>query len=190
MLLLHVCCADCALKFSESLKSAKNQNFGQVDWYYYNPNIHPEKEYLARMRALKKVGEDLKTKGVWQDSLIIPYYRPIEYFQAIKKLDVFPQKPKKPDRCHLCWRLRLEKSFVYAQKNGYHAVASTLVTSHYQNADFINQVGRELAKKHKLNYFVPKSINRDMNTKGFYKQNYCGCTYSLTERLEEKFVEI
>ena len=31
------------------------------------------------------------------------------------------------------------------------------------------------------------TISKDLKTTGFYKQNYCGCCYSLVEAWEEKF---
>ncbi len=185
MLLVHTCCADCALKFFNSLKSEEIGIFERVNWFYYNPNIHPKTEYLARMRALKKVIKQLKNKHGWQGELIIPNYRPVEYFQAIGKLGRSPQKPQ---RCQLCWQLRLKKVCEYAQENQYQAVGTTLITSHYQDSQFINQLSKSLSEKFNVEYFVPAEIESNLQTGGFYKQNYCGCTYSLTERLEEKFV--
>jgi len=38
-----------------------------------------------------------------------------------------------------------------------------------------------------LKFYIPPQICSHLKTKGFYKQNYCGCCYSLVERLEEKF---
>lgn len=55
-LLLHACCADCALKFAHSL-DLKMSKFAVL---YYNPNIHPKAEYLERLKALKLVCQKLK----------------------------------------------------------------------------------------------------------------------------------
>lgn len=176
MILVHTCCADCALKFSVSVANYHQQ---KIDWYYYNPNIHPRSEYLARMKALKKIKPD----GI---DLIVPNYRPIKYYRAIAQLqDKFNQL----QRCLLCWQLRLEASFEYAADHNYQIVSTTLVTSHYQDHKTINDIGQVLAKKYQLEFYIPDDIVCDLNTRGFYKQNYCGCAYSLVARMQEKYEE-
>jgi predicted adenine nucleotide alpha hydrolase (AANH) superfamily ATPase len=37
------------------LLTVNNFSAGEVGIYFYNPNIHPQSEYLARLAALKKV---------------------------------------------------------------------------------------------------------------------------------------
>lgn len=71
--LLHACCADCALKF---LESAKNEGV-EIEIYYYNPNIHPRAEYLARLKAMQQVAAEKKIK------IIVADYSPKEYFQSL-----------------------------------------------------------------------------------------------------------
>ena len=47
-LLLHACCAPCSSYVLEYLA----QRF-RITIYYYNPNIHPQKEYERRLSELK-----------------------------------------------------------------------------------------------------------------------------------------
>ena len=169
-LLLHSCCADCVLKFVHELDLDK---IG-VTVFYYNPNIHPKTEYLARLKAMQQVCAELKIK------LIIPNWRPAEYFAAVKV-------KQKPARCHQCWQLRLAQTANYARQNGFDTFSSTLLSSKYQNEDFITKLSQKIAAKTGLKFFVPDKICRECQTGGFYKQNYCGCCYSLAERMEEKF---
>ncbi|HWS49231.1 MAG TPA: epoxyqueuosine reductase QueH [Candidatus Methanoperedens sp.] len=178
-LLLHACCADCALKF---LESAKNEDL-EATIFYYNPNIHPRAEYLTRLLALRKVVEK-KAK------IIVPDWKPREYFECIN-LSPTPFFNKtgaiKEQRCVKCWNLRLEATAKYAADKDFDAFSSTLVTSEYQDQEKIEKIAENLAKKYKIKFWKPKEMCCDLKTSGFYKQFFCGCVYSLKERYEEKY---
>ena len=177
--LVHTCCADCLLKMVDSLKDEPMEAVG----YFYNPNIHPRSEYLARLKAAQKICEENKIK------LIVPDWSPKEWFNSVK-----PTLPsiKKEDRvrCEECWKLRLKKMFEYAKKNGFEVISSTLITSHYQNRKKIIEIGKNLEKEFGIKFLIPKKVSSDLKTTGFYKQNYCGCGYSLVESWTSKFIEI
>lgn len=173
-LLIHACCADCLLKFIDSIK-LENKEILEVEVYFYNPNIHPRSEYLARLKAIQQI---TKNNNI---PLIVPDWSPKEWFEANKGNFLSPK------RCETCWRLRLNKIFEYAKKKGIGLVSSTLITSHYQNSEKIREIAREMEDQYSLKFLVPKKVNKDLKTKGFYKQNYCGCGYSLTEAWSAKF---
>lgn len=187
--LLHTCCADCALKFIESIKNDKK--ITDLVLYYYNPNIHPRSEYQSRLKAMRQITEEQKIK------LIIPDWKPKDYFMRINPSvdeSTSPLKKRefllKSKRCIACWNLRLEETAVYAQKNGFEMFASTLVTSQYQDNKKIKEIAQGMAKKYNVDFYIPKIICTELKTSGFYKQFFCGCSYSLTERMEEKFKTI
>jgi len=169
-LLLQACCADCILKFIDSIREG-NLEIDEVIAYFYNPNIQPRSEYLSRLKAIQKVTEENKIK------LIVPDWSPKEYFKEIKN---------KENRCNKCWKLRLEKSFEYAKDNNFELISSTLITSHYQDQETIKEIAKSLEKKYKIKFLMPKKVSKDLETSGFYKQNYCGCAYSLVETWEGK----
>lgn len=181
--LIHACCADCLLKMVKSFGD-KNQ---EIVAYFYNPNIHPRSEYLSRLKAIQKIS---KEKNI---SLVIADWSPKEWFK-VQNPSVLQTAPldkgeqlKNKTRCEGCWNLRLRKTFEYAKENGFGVVSTTLLTSHYQDKSKIKEIGNNLAKEFKIKFLVPKKINRDLKTSGFYKQNYCGCCYSLVEIWKEKF---
>jgi predicted adenine nucleotide alpha hydrolase (AANH) superfamily ATPase len=167
-LLIHACCADCLLKFVDSIKS-ENKEVSQIEVYFYNPNIHPRSEYLARLKAIQKIGEENKIK------LTIPDWSPKEWFREINL----------KNRCESCWQLRLRKTFEYAKNKDFEMVSSTLITSHYQNSEKIKEIAQKLEDEYKIKFLIPKKVSKDLKTKGFYKQNYCGCAYSLVEKWEQ-----
>jgi predicted adenine nucleotide alpha hydrolase (AANH) superfamily ATPase len=183
-ILVHTCCADCLLKMADSLKNESVEIVG----YFYNPNIHPRAEYLARLKAAQQICEENKIQ------LIVPDWSPKEWFRvqnpsvdkstsSLKNGGILKNK----NRCEYCWKLRLRKTFEYAKENGFEAISSTLVTSHYQNKEKIIEIGKDLEKEFEIKFLVPKKVSSDLKTTGFYKQNYCGCCYSLVEAWMSKF---
>ena len=182
--LVHTCCADCLLKMVDSLKDEPMEAVG----YFYNPNIHPRSEYLARLKAAQKICEENKIK------LIVPDWSPKEWFNVqnppVDKSTSSLKNGgslKNKTRCEGCWELRLGKTSEYAKEKGFDIVSSTLVTSHYQNKEKIGEIGKNLEKEFGIKFLVPEKVSGDLKTTGFYKQNYCGCCYSLVEAWTEKF---
>ena len=206
-LLIHACCADCLLKMVESIK--KENKFEEIVVYYYNPNIHPRSEYVSRLKAMQLMIGDLK--------MVVADWRPGEYFESLNQNPPSSDKSeatsldrealnqilsvdkstsplnkgrnlKKPIRCEKCWRLRLEKTAEFAKENGFEVFSSTLLTSEYQNTKKIEKIGKKVAEKYEIEFLIPKNVCKSLKTKGFYKQIFCGCCYSLVERFEEKFL--
>ncbi|NTU46489.1 epoxyqueuosine reductase QueH [Candidatus Roizmanbacteria bacterium] len=180
MLLIHTCCTDCVLKLIASLKEELAIQNNEITLFFYNPNIHPRSEYLARMDALKKMIEPHGYK------IVFPHWRPVEYFDTVGKLKK-ADRSDKTKRCPLCWFVRLHATFAYAKEHGFSQVTTTLLTSTYQDTKAIREVATKLSGQFDIPFYVPKKVVCDLETKGFYKQNYCGCVYSLAERMEEKF---
>jgi len=157
--------------------------------YFYNPNIHPQAEYLARLNALKKITADKPYK------LIIPHWKPSEYFEVLKSKTpddanqaISEVKYSKEIRCPKCWQLRLKSTFDYAKAHDYEAVISTMLTSSYLDRALIAKMGHKLGEAYGLEFLRPQKLNDDFKTSGFYKQNYCGCIFSLNERFKEKYI--
>ncbi len=68
-LLLHCCCFVCSIKTIEELK----KNF-ELTLYWFNPNIHPYKEYVARLEALKEYAKTLKLNLIVEDFYGLRYF--------------------------------------------------------------------------------------------------------------------
>jgi len=175
-LLIHTCCADCLLNLLDALEQEEIINKDtKLTLLYYNPNIHPRTEYLERLNALKKIiGEGMIKQMV---TLIIPEYRPKEYFDKISK---------EKKRCIGCWRNRIEYLFKYASEHNFNFVSSTLLSSHYQDTETIKDLAQELETKD-IKTVYPQKAHEHIKTGGFYKQNFCGCCFSLSERMLEKY---
>jgi len=177
-IVIHTCCADCLIHLVESLSEEKKiSKDTNITLLFYNPNIHPKTEYMERLNSLKIV---LKEKYAdWEIKLVIPDYKPQEYFESIVG---------KAKRCLGCWELRLSNAFEYARAHDIHYVSSTLLGSHYQDKDTIKEIAKQLEDKDTQIVTSDQEHEHPMN-RGFYKQNFCGCCYSLNEKLWEKYVK-
>lgn len=179
-LLLHACCGPCSSYCLEVLSK-----YFDITIYYYNPNIHPDQEYNRRLEEIKRFITEYK--GVNKIELLETDYEVNDYFNSIKGLENLGEKSK---RCYECYKLRLEKSCIYAKKNNYDYFTTTLSISPYKNSDWINEIGENLSKKYNINYLYAdfKKNNGykrslDLSKKyNLYRQDYCGCIYSKQER--------
>jgi predicted adenine nucleotide alpha hydrolase (AANH) superfamily ATPase len=176
-LLLHVCCGPCSLYVLRKLRA----DF-EVSGFFYNPNIQPFREYEFRRLELRKIAE----KFAWP--MVYAEYDMREWFAAIRG---FEREPEKGKRCPLCFRFRLERTFLRAREHGFDCVASTLSISPYKVTSQINREGLALAQKYGI-AFLPEDfkkhdgflISRRLGEKlGVRHQHYCGCAFSKAERL-------
>jgi len=175
-LLLHVCCAPCAAQVIRELEDEFD-----LTVFFYNPNIHPRKEYL------KRAGELIKYCQRYNIDYVEYFYDPENWFKATRGLENEPEGRK---RCEICFWLRLDKTANYAETHGYDFFASTLSISPHKNSEVINRVGEEIANDYGVRFLARDFKKNDGYKKscqiskeeGFYRQQYCGCIYSLRER--------
>lgn len=176
-LLLHTCCADCTEHFISCLHSANPDTY-VLTVYFDNSNIHPRTEYLARLKAMQMVAERLKLK------LIVADWKPREWFERVGDW----KKKGATERCKRCWTLRLEKTEEKARELGFRAFSTTMLTSEFMNKGEIEKIGRAVGGKDvRFVDIGDDGMNPCAYEKGrYYRQNYCGCVYSLVARWEEK----
>lgn len=167
-LLMHTCCAPCSVYCIDELRSRGIE----PTLYWYNPNIHPYTEYMARRDCVKEYAQKINVKAVFED----------EY-----GLDEFCKNVSGNinARCvNYCYLVRLRKTFEYAKENGYDTVTTTLLYSIYQKHDFIKKLMEDLSKKFEIDFLYidfrkgfwqghEKAIEQ-----GLYMQKYCGCIFS------------
>ena len=183
-LLMHACCAPCSSACLERLG-----NYFDISILYYNPNITDKDEYLKRVEEIKKFISGFKTK--YQIKLIEGRYDPQEFFEIAKGLENEPERGK---RCFKCYKLRLEETAKVASEKEFDYFCTTLTLSPYKNATWLNEIGEELNNNYNSTYlysdFKKKNgYKRSIElSKEFdlYRQDYCGCVYSLRDELERK----
>ena len=180
-LLLHSCCAPC----SSHCLSELSPQIG-VTVLYYNPNLDCAGEYEKRKREQLRF---LRETGL-ADFLDCDY-APEDYLAAVRGLE---EEKEGGARCAVCFRLRLDRTAREAKARGFDYFATTLTVSPLKNAKLINTIGFAVAEEVGVKY-LPSDFKkrggylhsvRLSEKYGLYRQDYCGCAFSKTEREKQK----
>ena len=179
-LLLHACCAPCS---SHTLMVLKD--YFKITIFYSNDNIYPKSEYDKRLDEIinfsKKISNNI--------DVLFDEYNEFDFDNAINGLENLGEKSK---RCYECYKLRLEKTAKKAKELNYDFFTTTLSISPYKVTKWINEIGYDLENKYNVKYlfsdFKKEEGYQDSiklsKEYGLYRQDYCGCKYSLKERDE------
>ena len=203
VILLHICCGVCAGSVVQRLREEGFTALG----FFYNPNIHPEEEYLRRLRAADQMAHNLGFE------LIKGAYDCDNWLQLTEGLE---NEPEGGHRCAACFKMRLEQTYNKAKELSIAQFTTTLTVSPHKNTAVINTIGKAVDPSRFLSYdfkkkdvrlrpqegdcgrtssdYPPKPYHNSKNLKakadGFrlaielaqrynlYRQNYCGCIYS------------
>ena len=176
-ILLHSCCAPCAGEIMEALVASNIK----PTIFFYNPNIHPRKEYEMRKEENIRFARDL---GI---SFIDADYDKENWFDRVTGLEDEPERGK---RCTVCFDMRFERTALHAAENNFTLISSTLGISRWKNMDQINESGKRAASRYpKMGYWTfnwrKKGGSQRMielsKREQFYQQEYCGCVFSLRD---------
>lgn len=183
-LLLHACCAPCSSYVLEYLAQHM-----RITVFFYNPNITDAEEYDKRIKEEKRLIESLPVK--YPVSFLEGPYDPERFFQAARGLETEPEGGR---RCTECFRIRLEETARTAEEKGFDFYTTSLTISPLKNADRLNALGEEIAAEHHVT-FLPSDFKKKNGYKrsielskryDLYRQDYCGCIFSLNERNARK----
>lgn len=180
-ILLHSCCGPCSSSVLELLSK-----YFDVTVLWYNPNLYPEAEYDKRLSTQKQLIDAIAEDGV-QAKLLVEPWRSEDYFSRIKGLENEPEEGK---RCLECFRIRLEETARIASERGFEWFCTTLTVSSRKDAVAINAIGREAEAKYGVKWLPSEFKKREGNHRsiilsekyGLYRQEYCGCVFSLANR--------
>jgi len=171
---LHICCAVCAAGAAERLLQEGHQVVG----FFYNPNIYPAEEYLRRLENTRKVALELGFP------LFEGVYEPDHWENQVKGLE---NEPEGGRRCTVCFRMRLNKTRLFLAESGCDAYASTLSMGSNKPAALLEKLAAETGGE----AFLSRDFKKKEGFKragqlarqwGLYRQNYCGCRFSLRDR--------
>lgn len=176
-LLLHSCCAPCSGEVMEAIMASGIE----FSVFFYNPNIHPKKEYELRKEENIRFAEKHGIPFIDAD------YDVDNWFERAKGMEL---EPERGIRCTMCFDMRFERTALYAHENGFDTISSALGISRWKNMEQINDSGLRVASRYGgLTYWTYNwrkkggssrmlEISKD---EGFYMQEYCGCAYSLRD---------
>lgn len=166
---MHICCAPCAI-----LPVLKLHEKYDITGLFFNPNIHPYKEYLDRKKSVLALGTEFGIPIIEED---YPYVTFLE--EAVGHVE-------EKDRCSMCYQTRLDRLKVVADRCGIETVTTSLLYSIYQKHDLVLSLGtltfgenRFLAIDDRKEFW--QGVN-EAKSRNYYLQKYCGCIFSNFER--------
>ena len=171
-LVLLSCCAPCSSGAIQQLAENKIDDVSDFIVLFYNPNIFPKSEYTKRMQEQIKYCEKLGVK-----------YAVLEYDHDAWRDAVrgYESAPERGHRCSLCFEYRFRRAVKFARENGYNAIASVLGVSRHKSQSQVDASAQNVCDD--IQYMPVKwdeglrvQINRESE---FYRQNYCGCEFSI-----------
>jgi hypothetical protein len=149
-----------------------------VTMYYENSNIFPAEEFKRRSDSAKFIA---KTYGAT--------FIEVPQDQDAWNLVVagHAKDPENGERCGLCMKFRLERAFAYAKTHDFDMVACTLGVSRRKQIETVNNIGCMLSKEYDIPFMDRDwkknngEVESQRRAKAFeiYRQDYCGCVYSL-----------
>ena len=175
-LLLHACCAPCSSHTILLLKE-----YFDITIFYSNDNIYPYSEYELRLEEITKFCKNFDIDVIYDE------YNENDYNECVKGLEDLGEKSR---RCYECYKLRLAKTAKKAKELGYDFFTTTLSISPYKVERWINEIGYSLENEYNVKYLYSNFKKGDgykhsielSKEYGLYRQDYCGCKYSLKER--------
>jgi len=187
-MILHVCCASCALPVIAYLLETEKYVKSDLILLFYNPNIYPEAEEQKRLSDVEKISKifDLKLSVIswdhefWKEYLKKELDMPLEEYQ------------ENGLRCQACFRYRLKEVYDFALKNSFDFWATTLSVNRFKDVRYINDFCLGLGQNIKYKIFnldpnVANNLSLKMSkTYNIYCQKYCGCEYSMNNSFLKK----
>lgn len=172
--LLHICCGVCACI---AVKRLLDEGF-YVTGFFFNPNIHPLKEYNKRKNNLDVI------KKIFGINIIEGVYEPRGWFEFTRN---YSGEKEGGRRCTICYEFRLRETLLVCKKEKFDFFTTTLTISPHKRSSAIFAI----AKKVGGSYFLERDFKKKDGFKeavafakeyNLYRQNYCGCVYSLLEK--------
>lgn len=173
-LLLHMCCGPCSAFPLKRLRELGYEPTG----YFFNPNIHPFKEFTRRLETAKEFAQKSNLNIIADDMYALEDF-------LRRALDA-------PNgRCAMCYALRMKQAARYAREHGFDAFTTSLLVSPYQKHDAIRQAAEFAAAEEGIEFIYEDfrvgwkegvAISRELE---LYRQPYCGCIFSEKERYQK-----
>lgn len=174
-ILLHMCCANCAIFPVRQLRDKNHQ----VTGFFFNHNIHPYQEYRRRLEAVQQYAAVSALEVIYRDEYLLEEF--------LGQVAIHPRS-----RCHYCYQSRMEETAKMAAAKGFDGFTTSLLYSRYQQHDVIRKFGQNLARRFELTFYYEdfrtgwKDGIEASKTMGLYRQQYCGCIYSEKDRYHPK----
>ncbi len=182
-LLIHSCCAPCSSYVLEYLSQ-----YFKITLFYYNPNIYPESEYTKRSLEQQKLIQDMEFRH--PVSFVAGKYEKERFHAMAEGMENLKEGGA---RCMKCYELRLSEAARQAAAGGFDFFTTTLSISPMKNAQKLNEIGIRVGKEYGVEYLVSDFKKKNGYKRsialskeyGLYRQDYCGCEFSMRQGEEQ-----
>ena len=170
-ILLHVCCAPCAIYPIDDLLAREMD----VTGFFYPHNIHPYTECAKRRETLDTYASEIGLRVIHARG-----YDLESFVQNVVYREI--------DRCEYCYHDRLRSTALVAKRGKFDCFSSSLLYSKFQKHEQIKAIGDSVGKSVGVPFFYQdfrvgwKEGIEASKRRGMYRQQYCGCIYSEKER--------
>jgi predicted adenine nucleotide alpha hydrolase (AANH) superfamily ATPase len=169
-ILLHICCAPCAIYPVRILRKDMT-----VMGYFYTHNIHPYSECLKRKETLEHYAESIGLPVIYEKGYDLEgFLRNVVFREA--------------DRCEYCYHARLQATALMAKRGKFDRFTTTLLYSKFQQHERIKTLGQSIGKTVGVSFHYEdfrigwKEGIEESKALNLYRQQYCGCIYSEKQR--------
>ena len=175
-LLLHVCCAPCASGCLGMLEEAGRQ----FTLFFSNSNIWSREEYEKRLRSVEKLA------SLCHLDLQVDPYDHASWLDSISMPENAPDFPEGGARCRLCFEWSLARTAEAALKEGMN-FCTTLTVSPHKSSRIIFEAGARFPGFEPWDFKKKDGFKKSVELSrryGLYRQNFCGCEFSLSRILK------
>lgn len=168
-ILLHACCAPCATTCTERLSSSGYETV----LFFSNSNIFPREEYEKRLENVRKLA------GILNVQLEEDNYDHELWLRHVRGLE---DEPEHGARCLKCFEFNLARASRMADRLRIPSFTTSLSVSRYKQSARIFEVGYAFPKFEAIDFKKKNGYSRSIELSrlhGLYRQNYCGCEFSM-----------
>lgn len=166
-ILLHVCCAPCAVGCVERLLDENRE----IILYFSNSNIATQAEFEKRRSAVEELAK------IYHLPLEVDTYDHAAWLEQISGLEA---EPERGARCPICFGFSLARTAKRAAELNL-GFTTTLTVSPYKSSQTIFKVGAQWDNFEAYDFKKRNGYQRSCELTrqyGFYRQNFCGCEFS------------
>ena len=148
------------------------RRFGRFTLFFYNPKIQPLLEFRRRATSVQTLADRERLPLIFDGR-----YEPKEFLRRTAPWD-------RPQRCEVCWRLRLAETARVASEKSFTHITTTLLASGHQDHEAVRRIGVEEAAARGLEFYyedwrpLAEKGHEAAKRMSLYRQQYCGCLFS------------
>ncbi len=168
-ILLHCCCAPCAVGCVETLLE---QGYAPT-LFFANSNLAPAPEFDRRLDSVRQLA------AIYRLRLVEAAYDHAAWRAAVAGLE---SEPERGARCPRCFDFSLALAAARCRELGLDVFATSLTVSPHKNSRLLLELGSRYERFAPFDFKKRDGFRRGRELArryGFYVQNYCGCEFSF-----------